>query len=353
MLSSSTLQLSVPSKLGDAIAHEQPVLRFRSLQDGDRCQPPGDAEKLISFHLTRITWHHNCLHSLTFWKQCQAFWHTGKCDDPQRIALYLAVLSTTLFCVQNRANFLDQFDFDPDLQTAQHLFMAMVNVPYTRNFLQNLSFYAVQAIVISTEVAPNFGLSQLNATLFSAAIRIAECLGVHKIQDTISSTLTAEEAWSEAVDKEVGKRVWCQMVVQDYFAIPFTDSYTINPAQYSTSLPSNAHDHDLVARTDSVPTISTYTRVLATVAKLMPEFVDGLGPLSKRKSLEEQYRHVLRMDGKMRDLVRTIPGFLLRQDMEKESLVGWLKIARHSLAITASEKVSSTATINISHFHQC
>jgi hypothetical protein len=312
-----------------------------------------DAEKLISFHLTRIAWHHNCIHSPTFWKQCQAFWQTGKCDHPQWIALYYSILSTTLFCVQNSGRYLDQFDFDSHLQTAQHLFMTMIDVLYASNFLQNLSFYAVQAIVISTEVAHNFGLSQLNATLFSAAIRIAECLGVHKIQDTVSSTLTAEEAWSEAVDKEVGKRVWCQMVVQDSFAIPFTDSYAINPTQYSTSLPSNAHDHDFVAMPDSVPTISTYTRVLASIAKLMPEFVDGLGPLGDRKSLPEQYKHVLRMDRKMREIVRTIPDFLLREGVEKESLVGWLGIARHSLAITAAEKVERPSPYTFSFPIQC
>lgn len=298
-----------------------------------------DAEKLISFHLTRIVWHHNCIHSPTFWKQCQVFWQTGKCDEPQWIALYCSILSTTVFCVQNSARYLDQFDFGRDLQTAQQLFITMVDVLYSCNFMQNLSFYAVQAIVISTEVAHNLGLSQLNATLLGAALRIAECLGVHKIQDTISYALTPEDAWSETIDMETGRRVWCQMVIQDYFAIPFTDSYNINPTQYFTSPPHNAHDHDLVARADSVPTISTYTRVLATIAKLMPEFIDGLGPLNGRKSVEEQYKHALRMDQKMREVVSTIPGFLLRQDAEKESLVGWLEIARHSLAITASEKV--------------
>ncbi|KIW15467.1 hypothetical protein PV08_05513 [Exophiala spinifera] len=298
-----------------------------------------DAERLVSFHLTRIAWHHNCIHCPTFWRQCQAFWQTGKCDHPLWIALYCSILSTTLFCVQNSAQFLEEFDLESGLETAQQLFKTIVEVLYAGNFLQNMSFYAVQAIVISTEVAHNFGLSQLNATLFSAAIRIAECLGVHKIQDGVSPNLTTEEAWHETVEKEVGRRVWCQIIIQDYFAIPFTDSYIINPAQYSTSLASNAHDHDLAARPDSVPTVSTYTRVLATIAKLMPDFVDGLGPLNARKPLAEQYQHVLRMDQRMRNVVQTIPGFLLRHDVQKEALVGWLGIARRSLAITAAEKI--------------
>lgn len=298
-----------------------------------------DAEKLISFHLTRIVWHHNCIHSPTFWKQCQVFWQTGKCDEPQWIALYCSILSTTAFCVQNSDRYLDQFDFDHDAQTAQQLFITMVDVLNSCNFMQNLSFYAIQAIVISTEVAHNLGLSQLNTILLSAALRIAECLGVHKIQDKISAISIPEDVWSETIDMEIGRRVWCQMVIQDYFAIPFTDSYSIKPTQYLTSLPHNAHDHDLVGRADSVPTVSTYTRVLANIAKLMPEYIDGLGPLNSRKPVQEQYEHALRMDQKMREFVSTIPDFLLRQDTERESLVGWLEIARHSLAITASEKV--------------
>lgn len=298
-----------------------------------------DSETLMSFHMRHITWHHNCIHVLTFWEQCQVFWSTGRCDQPQWLALYCAILSTSLFCLQHSPLYSNALSLDTQIQTPQALFDTMVSLLYASDFLKDLSIYAVQAIVISTEVAHNLGLSELNATLFSAAIRIAECLGLHKIEDQTTTSLSPAEAWCQNVEIEVGKRVWCQMVIQDHFAIPFTDSYGINPSHYSTAVPKNANDIDLIAVPDRTLTISTYTRVLISIAKLMPDLVNGLGPLRDRKDLLEQYQHILRMDLKMRQVVSAIPGFLLRQDLMLESQVPWLGIARQSLAITAAEKV--------------
>lgn len=86
--------------------------------------------------------------------------------------------------------------------------------------------YSIQAIVLSTEVAHNLGFSDLNSTLIAAAIRLAQCMGLHKI--TEDSVLEAEGSgqWHETIEREIGKRVWCQIVIQDHFGLCFTDSYS-------------------------------------------------------------------------------------------------------------------------------
>ena len=299
-----------------------------------------DARKLIEFHLTYVTWHHNCFHSATFLEQCELFWRTGRCDHPLWIALYLSVLSCTVNSIQHSARLrkLINIDFDT-MHSVQQLFSAMVQTLYASHFLNDLSIYTVQAIVISTEVAHNLGLSQLNATLFNAAVRIAECLGIHKIKNHTTDVVPTIDDWEDRVEREVGKRVWCQMVIQDHFAIPFTDTYSISPMHYSTSRPMNADDHDLAQTPDDTPTISIYVRVLITLAALMPGLIDGLGPMNRRKPLREQYEHILRVDQRMRAVVRNIPTFLLRPDAVKEAQFPWLSIARRSLAITAAEKI--------------
>ncbi|EQB56785.1 hypothetical protein CGLO_03169 [Colletotrichum gloeosporioides Cg-14] len=280
------------------------------------------AEVLISFHQEHIAWHHNSLHCPTFLQQCTAFWDTGAYDQPtwkHRDAFPLTL---------------------PTRCSPQELFNFMVDTLYQAHFLQNVSLYSVQAIVISTEVAHNLGLSQLNATLFSAAIRIAECLGIHKITDGSSLDLqTPEDMWDDTLQREIGRRVWLQMVIQDHFAIPFTDSYGINPSQHSTCLPRNANDADLVDTPETTLTVSTYTRVLGGIAQLMPELTDGMGPLRAQKPAREQYAHVLGMDQKMREQVQSIPRFLLQKDEVLEGECAWLGVARQSLAITAAEKV--------------
>ncbi|CAK7215080.1 hypothetical protein SCUCBS95973_002357 [Sporothrix curviconia] len=329
------------------------------------------AEAMVRFHLEHVAWHHSCLHAPTFTAQCTRFWATGQTEHAQWLALYLAVISTTHFCLLHSPKYGQAPAFgatagapplavDPsDPQSAQSLFQAMLDVLHECQFLQNVSLFAVQAIVISTEVAHNLGLSQLNATLLAAAVRIAECLGVHKIEDDPVRRGMPEQARSpveqqemdaqEAVERrerEIGRRVWLQMVVQDHFAMPFTDGYVIHPRQYATGLPRNCDDADpseggdgLVEKPDSLPTISSYNRVLSTLARLVPELADGLGPLRARKPLHEQYEHILAMDQKMRQVVRAIPPFFLRQDPVLEAQVPWLAIARQSMAITAAEKI--------------
>ncbi|KAJ5632275.1 hypothetical protein N7490_008614 [Penicillium lividum] len=298
-----------------------------------------DAQSLINFHISHLTWHHNSFHGPTFLEQCELFWKTGRCDHPLWIALYFSVLSCTINSVQNSQKLTVLINVDLDTMPSAHqLFSAMVQTLYGAHFLNNLSIYSVQAVVISTEVAHNLGLSQLNATLFNAAVRIAECLGIHKIKSHPPTPQTEDE-WDERVEREVGRRVWCQMLIQDHFAIPFTDTYSISPMHFSTGRPLNADDYDLVDAPPEKPTISSYVRVLVDLAALMPGLVDGLGPMNRRKSYREQYEHILRVDQKMRTIVKNIPSFMLRPDPIKEAQIPWLTIARRSLAITAAEKI--------------
>ncbi|KAK4870435.1 hypothetical protein LT330_004783 [Penicillium expansum] len=299
-----------------------------------------DAQKLIKFHLCHVAWHHNCIHGPKFLEQCELFWETGKFDDPLWLALYFSVLSATVSSIQDSTKVRELVDVDLQAIPSTHqLFSAMVQTLYNSHFLSNLSVCSVQAIVISTEVAHNLGLSQLNATLFNAAVRIAECLGIHKIQDPSRKPAQNKDEWDEKVEREVGKRVWCQMIIQDHFAIPFTDTYSISPMHFSTGPPMNADDYDLTDMPITSPTISTYIRVLVNLAELMPGLVDGLGPMKSRKPMREQYEHILHIDQKMRGIVKNIPPFLLRADKTKEAQIPWLAIARRSLAITAAEKI--------------
>ncbi|KAJ5782868.1 hypothetical protein N7457_004642 [Penicillium paradoxum] len=311
-----------------------------SLETASAFPRTADARKLIKFHLCHLIWHHNCIHGPTFLEQCELFWETGKFDDPLWQALYFSVLSSTVSSIQDSARARDLVDVDLQaVQSTHQLFSAMVQTLYKSHFLANLSVYSVQAIVISTEVAHNLGLSQLNATLFNAAVRIAECLGIHKIQDHSTKLARSKEEWDEKVEQEVGKRIWCQMIIQDHFAIPFTDTYSISPMHFSTGRPMNANDYDLVDMPITIPTTSTYIRVLVDLAELMPGLIDGFGPMKARKPTREQYQHILHVDQRMRGIVKNIPPFLLRADKIKEQQIPWLAIARRSLAITAAEKI--------------
>ncbi|PCG94503.1 Hypothetical protein PENO1_078030 [Penicillium occitanis (nom. inval.)] len=165
-------------------------------------------------------------------------------------------------------------------------------------------------------------------------------MGLHKITDPPKSQLSDTEQWHEVIETEIGKRVWCQLMIQDHFGLCFTDSYNINPNHCLTELPKNADDHDLEELDMNVPTITSYMRTLAYIAKLIPRRFDKLGPLWSRKPLIEQYRDVLLGDHDMRQVLGEIPTFLRRGDMTERTIdKPWLDLARRSLAITAAEKI--------------
>ncbi|EFX06586.1 c6 zinc finger domain containing protein [Grosmannia clavigera kw1407] len=208
--------------------------------DADVLLPAAVARKVVQFHLNHLHWHHNAFHAPTFLARCQQFWSTGTTDHPLWLALYLAVCSVSLWALLNAERHREALGLDngaaggslADLNEAlvERQFQAMVAVLYGGNFLEHLSLYSVQAIVISTHIAHNLDRSELNATLIGAAVQIAHSLGLHKISDppTLENggkgTDTAV-GWHERVEIETGKRVWAQLLIQDHFQIPFTNSY--------------------------------------------------------------------------------------------------------------------------------
>ncbi|KAL3421608.1 serine carboxypeptidase [Phlyctema vagabunda] len=299
-----------------------------------------DATKIIHFHSRHVAWHHNALHNPTFRQQCEYFWSSGRCPHPLWMALYLSVLSCSIWSVQNSKKFRAALGIEFTERTSSNLYRAMIDVLYAGSFLENISLYSVQAIVISTEVAHNLGMSDLNATLAGAGLRIAQCLGLHKISDSPSLCVDPLEKWHEEVERETGKRVWCQIVTQEHFAIPFTDHHSINPSHISTILPTNCDDHDMKERKDSIPTISSYMRVLGRMATLIPPLLDHEGSLNGSMPRHEQYQYVIKMDHRMRELVSSIPAFLFgNYSVDEVEWLPFLDIARHSLAITAAAKI--------------
>lgn len=199
--------------------------------DADLLLPEPVARKVLHFHLNHIHWHHNAFHAPTFMQKCEQFWQYGTVDHPLWMALYLSVCSVSLWTLLNNDHHRRALGVDFDETLVEKQFQSFVNILNDENFLEHLSLYSIQAIVISTRIAHNLGRSDLNATLVGAAVRIAHCLGLHKISELTPDIAVNEppQNWYERIEVETGKRVWLQLVIQDHFQIPFTDTYSKCP----------------------------------------------------------------------------------------------------------------------------
>ncbi len=196
--------------------------------DPDTLLPPHVANRVVRFHMDYLHWHHNAFHGPTFLDRCRVFWSTGTVDHPLWLALYYAVCSVSLWTLLNNEQHRTAIGYAFDETLVERQFEGMVATLYAENFLENLSLYAVQAIVVSTRIAHNLDRTDLNAILVGAAVRIAHCLGLHKIADPPDEDAAVGSAafnWHERVEIETGKRVWMQLVIQDHFQIVQTDTY--------------------------------------------------------------------------------------------------------------------------------
>lgn len=148
------------------------------------------ARRLVDYHIQNLCWYHNVLHAPTFLHQCEGFWNEGITTHDQWIAVYCAVLSSAAWTLSNSTT----NDSTPGMvELAEAMMRQTKAVLYDTDFMGRHSVFAVQAIGIISMVAHSFGESDLMATLVNAGIRIAQCLGLHRVPDDVSEELSAEE----------------------------------------------------------------------------------------------------------------------------------------------------------------
>jgi hypothetical protein len=291
------------------------------------------ARRMIDFHVRLLGWYHNVLHKETFLAQCEKFWHSGYIEDNQWLALYCSVLSTSAWSIQNSPGCQDRFGVLRTSHSPTGLFDMTGDILDKEGFMSRHTIFSLQAICISGMVANVLGKSDLLITWLSASIRIAQCLGLHRIGED-----TPGEAWPETLEKEIGRRIWWKLVELDYHSIPYTGTYSISLRHCSTKPPGNSND-DLHVQDDVVLTSSTYALMQAKMAVLIPVLLDGPGVSN---DITLRYEHVIAIDRQMRRLVAGIPPALLKQsEISPVPSPEWLTLARRTLAIAAADKVTS------------
>jgi len=143
------------------------------------------------------------------------------------MALYLAILSTSAWTLENSTEYRDSRGIDSAILVglAEKYYNAMIESLYAADFATNHSIYSIQAVLVSTMVAHCLGRSDQLYTMLSSCTRIAQCLGLHKIAVKEQDSSMDFDQWTSAMDSEVGKRIYWKLVECDYYAIPYTNTY--------------------------------------------------------------------------------------------------------------------------------
>ncbi|KAL3299795.1 C6 zinc finger domain-containing protein [Colletotrichum asianum] len=217
---------------------------------------------------------------------------------------------------------------DPERRTLSKRWFGAVLMCLNRaDYTANLSILSCQAIATNTISAHLLGFSSSQSIQLAAAVRIAQSLGLHRL---------GSETTRNTVDREIGRRVWCQLCSQDWFGIPFSESYLINPLYSTSEPPLNCHDQDLLPLPVDTPTITSYCRFLREVASIIPQLQDDL---MVRNTAYTRYEQVLAWDARLRTLVTTErPMFLSHVPIDPQ-WPSWIPWARRALAISSGHKI--------------
>jgi hypothetical protein len=198
--------------------------------------------------------------------------------------------------------------------------------------------------------------SNSQSVLLASSVRVAHSLGLHRLPRPKKAAHEAEgDNHSESTQKEICRRVWQQLATQDWFSVPFSETYCklkffgrtdfylkradfsgVNPLHFTTRPPLHCDEETLQPLPLSTPTITSYGNFLHKVAALMPALQDRIS-LAQPNA---KYDQVLHFDRLMRDLVTTqLPSCLNSQTPIDPSWPQYVILARRCLTITSAHKI--------------
>ncbi|KAF5263096.1 hypothetical protein FOXYS1_6151 [Fusarium oxysporum] len=164
--------------------------------------PVEDARSLLAIHEKHLAWMHNTVHMPTFLREFDENILKIACDS-NWIALYYALLSQTLYHLDN--DYLSSLPrpITVDSKASRTLFDKSREMLQKAEFMDKHKLTSVQTICLLVQVAHNFDKSDLTCVLVSAAIRIAQCLNLHRLGHDDHNVVCHSDTHS-VIDREKG-----------------------------------------------------------------------------------------------------------------------------------------------------
>jgi hypothetical protein len=299
--------------------------------------------ELVDYHCESLLWYHGSFYAPAFRNQLNIFLGrlggqlTSSGVNLQWVALLFSIMTGSLTCAPATQAQAWGYRDAEQATLSKRWFQAITTCLNRADYTSNLSIFSCQAIATGTISAHLLGFSSSQSIQLAAAVRIAQSLGLHRL---------GPESLGSFAEKEIGRRVWTQLCTQDWFSIPFSESYIVNPLYSSSQSPSNCHDHDLISMPSHVPTISSYCRFLHEIASIMPQLQDGLMSCNTAYT---RYEQVLKWDARLRTLaIKERPVFLSSIPLDPSWPI-WIPWARRALAISSSHKIIMIHRSFLSH----
>jgi hypothetical protein len=293
--------------------------------------------QLVDFHNNSLLWYHGSYSSTVFSSDLDIFFteYNGNIRhhelNVQWLALLFSVLTGSMTCATSTTCSGWGFSAAEQSTLSSRWYEATVTCLNLAGYMEIHTIYSVQAVATLTISAHILGNSNTQSVLLAAAGRIAQSLGLHKLQAGARGDVTAIDQLRKS---EAGKRVFIQLCTQDWFSIPFSETYALNPGFISKHIrPFNCNDCDMAIQPESSPTQASYCNYRFDIAALMPQLLDAMVGCN---TMYTRYEQVLKFDDKMRKLATaSMPTFLSSNAPVAAGWPAYVSWARRSLTICA------------------
>lgn len=306
--------------------------------------------QLVEYHIDQVLWYHACFHGPTFLTELNAASAGSeglqvKDTDLRWTALLYSIMAASMFSVSDSQALSWGFQREEKQKLTRQWFKGSVACLNLADYLRCHHIYSIQAISLLTQTAHTLGYSNTQSTLQGVAYKIAQGLGMQRLGlEDDETSLTARTGMlmvpaqrSKIIQREIGRRLWTQLCIQDWFSIAFSEMYSINPLHFQTLKPSNMDDMTLQVCADEVPTQSSFVSFLYDIAKLMAH---GHDAILSSNTLFTKYERVLESDAKLRQLVtEQAPKFLNVMEPINPSWPAWVPWARRSVHLCFHHKL--------------
>ncbi|KIW18946.1 hypothetical protein PV08_03235 [Exophiala spinifera] len=304
---------------------------------------------LVNYHELCLLWYHGCYFGPLFrWELESVLADQDQKEtlivdglDLQWLGLLFSIIAGSLTCAPERR--LSQWGFQKAERSKLPMqwYKASISCLNQANYTSNHSIYAVHTIATLTMSAHSLGQSAELSVLLGGALKIAQSLGLDRLDydaslDEITTTST-EEQRHRLIKREIGRRLWSQLCVQDWMSLPFNESYHIQPGHFTTTKPSNRNYLNMDPIPIEFPTYISYGNYLFEIAKLMVKHHEDISHATTQFTT---YEHVLEYDSRMRTLAtKGMPTYFHVVQPIDPAWPEWIPAARRSLTICFAHKM--------------
>ena len=304
--------------------------------------------RLVEYHEKCLLWYHGCVHGPTFQMELNKALQGSegfqfKCLDLQWSALLFSIMTASLTCTSDSVAKSWGFSKTQKRYLSKQWYEASIACLHLGDYTSKLSIYSIQAIQVLSMSAHTNGFSDKQFVIFGTALRVAQNLGLQRLApdpelDTfpvygVEISLSRKDI---LIKREVSRRIWMQICIQDWFSIPSSEMYSINKQHFTTSRPRRINDQDLILAEDQIPVATDSGNMLYDIASLMADFHDSIIVLSDPAA---KYDQVLKYDSRMRALRTQSEAQILSAENPNISWPQWVRWTRGVTSIVQAHKI--------------